>query len=317
MTSPPTAVVLMAYGSPRSRDGIEAYYTDIRRGRPPTAEQLAHLVARYDAIGGTSPLTRVTTAQRNALAAALERRGPGGFDVILGMKHAEPTIEQALDKAAENGVERAVGLVLAPHYSAGSVGEYLSRAAAGAARHGIEFSGIRSWATQATFVEFCASEVRERLAEMPANTKVLFTAHSLPRRVVDAGDPYENEVRSTAAAVARAAGLASWSQWAVVWQSAGRSANRATDPWLGPDVLEAIDDLAPSENAAGVLVCPCGFVADHLEVLYDLDVEARRRAEARGLAFGRTATVGENEAVIAGLADLVAGTAAQRRAAGS
>jgi ferrochelatase len=291
----------MAYGTPRTPAEIEPYYTDIRRGRPPTPELLADLVARYDAIGGISPLAQLTEAQRDALQGALDERAPGQYRVVLGLKHAEPKIETAVAELVAAGTRRIIGLVLAPHFSAYSIGQYLGRAREAAAPHGIEVAGVESWAVEPAFVEFLAAEVRARLAELPPNTKVLFTAHSLPQRIIDAGDPYPDEVRATAAAVAAAAGLTRWSQWAVAWQSAGRT----PEPWLGPDILAVIDELAASEHADGVLVCACGFVADHLEVLYDLDIEARRHAEARGLAFARTACVNADPAVIGALAERV------------
>jgi ferrochelatase len=147
-------------------------------------------------------------------------------------------------------------------------------------------------------VDFLAADTRRRLAAMPPNTKVVFTAHSLPRRILADGDPYPAELRATATAVAEAAGLARWSQWSVAWQSAGRT----PEPWLGPDILAVVDDLAASERADGLLVCPCGFVADHLEVLYDLDVEARARAEDVGLAFDRTSSMNADPAVLSALA---------------
>ncbi len=294
-------VVLMAYGTPRTPADIEAYYTDIRRGRPPSAEQLADLTRRYEAIGGTSPLARRTEGQRDALQTALDGLAPHQFAVELGYKHAAPSIEAAVEALCARGVERLVGLVLAPHYSALSVGEYLARAAAAAGKLGTPFAGIESWATEPALVAFLGDEIRRRLAELPANTKVVFTAHSLPARILADGDPYPDEVRATAAAVAAAIGLAPWTQWSVAWQSAGRT----PEPWIGPDILTVIDHLAGSEHADGLLVCPCGFVADHLEVLYDLDIDARRRADQHGLVFARTASVNDDRAVFAGLADRV------------
>ena len=291
----------MAYGTPRTPEDIEPYYTDIRRGRPPSAEQLADLTRRYEAIGGLSPLGAITDAQRDALQAALDERSPGDFVVAVGLKHADPKVEAAVATLAASGVERIVGLVLAPHFSALSVGEYLGRARAAADEAGRPFAGIESWAVEPAYIDFLAAQVRRSLDGMPANTKVLFTAHSLPRRVLDAGDPYPGELRATAAAVAGSAGLAPWAQWSVGWQSAGRT----PEPWIGPDVLEVVDELGPSENADGLLVCPCGFVADHLEVLYDLDIEARRRAEDHRLVFRRTASMNDDPAVIAALAERV------------
>jgi ferrochelatase len=288
-------VVLMAYGTPRSREEILPYYTDIRRGRPPTDEQLADLTRRYEAIGGLSPLAERTEAQRESLQAALDARVPGGYRVVLGLKHAAPMIEDAVATLAADGVSLVVGLVLAPHYSAFSVGQYLDRLGAAAASHGLESTGIREWATEPAFVEFLSADLARRLAAMPAPTHVVFTAHSLPERILAAGDPYPDQLRATAEAVV--ARVPSIDTWQLAWQSAGRT----PEPWLGPDILEVIDGL----DTAGVIVCACGFVADHLEVLYDLDLEARSRAERRGLAFDRTACVNDDPTVVAALAELV------------
>jgi protoporphyrin/coproporphyrin ferrochelatase len=293
------SVVLMAYGTPRSREEILPYYTDIRRGRPPTDELLAELTGRYEAIGGLSPLAALTEAQRDAVQHALDSFQPGRFRVTLGLKHAHPMIEEAVANVANVGVEKIVGLVLAPHYSSYSIGQYVGRATTAAEPHGIEVIGIDSWATEPAFITFLADDMRSRLAKMPPKTKVLFTAHSLPQRIIDAGDPYPQELRATAVAVAEAVGLREGEQWAIAWQSAGRT----PEPWIGPDVLDAIDALAASENPpGGVLVCACGFVADHLEVLFDLDIEAKKHAEARGLVFDRTTCVNDNPEVMAALA---------------
>lgn len=300
--SAPVGVVLMAYGTPRGPADILPYYTDIRRGRPPTDEQLADLTARYAAIGGTSPLAERTEAQRDAVQRALdELAGTGAYRVVLGLKHAQPSIESAAAELVAAGCARIVGLVLAPHWSAFSVGQYLERLRSAAEPQGVTVAGIDSWATEPAFVEFVATDLRARLDAMPENTKVLFTAHSLPSRILAAGDPYPAEVRATADAVAAAAGLGSWSRWAMAWQSAGRT----PETWLGPDVLTVIDELAASEHADGVLVSAVGFVADHLEVLYDLDVEAAGRARGHGLQFDRTACVNDDPTVMAALAQLV------------
>jgi ferrochelatase len=293
------SVILMAYGTPRSREEILPYYTDIRRGRPPTDELLAELTGRYEAIGGLSPLAALTEAQRDAIQRALDNAAPGRFRVSLGLKHAHPMIEEAVADVATTGTETIIGLVLAPHYSTYSIGQYVGRATTAAAPHGIKVVGIDSWATEPAFVDFLANDMRERLEKLPANTKVLFTAHSLPQRIIDGGDPYPNELRSTAVAVAGALGLREHEQWDIAWQSAGRT----PEPWIGPDVLEAIDALAASDSPpAGVLVCACGFVADHLEVLYDLDIEAKKHAESRGLVFDRIACVNDDPRVMAALA---------------
>ena len=296
-----TAVLLMAYGTPRTPAEIEPYYTDIRRGRAPTPEQLADLVARYDAIGGISPLAARTEAQRDALQSALNAIAPDTYEVVLGLKHAAPMIETAVNDLAARGIQHIIGLVLAPHYSSFSIGQYMDRTRAAAEPHGITVTSIDSWATEPAFIEFLANDLRTRLSAMPTNTKVLFTAHSLPQRIIDAGDPYPNELRSTAEAVASATGLDSWSSWSIAWQSAGRT----PEPWIGPDILAVIDDLAASENASGVVVCACGFVADHLEVLFDLDIEAKKHAEAKGLAFDRTTCVNDNASIMHALAERV------------
>ena len=296
-----TAVLLMAYGTPRTPAEIEPYYTDIRRGRAPTPEQLADLVARYDAIGGISPLAARTEAQRDALQKALNEIAPDTYEVVLGLKHAAPMIEATVNELAVRGFQHIIGLVLAPHYSSFSIGHDMGRARAAAEPHGITVTAIDSWATEPAFVEFLAADLRSRLSAMPTNTKVLFTAHSLPQRIIDAGDPYPDELRSTAEAVAVAAGLDSWSSWSIAWQSAGRT----PEPWIGPDILAVIDDLAASENASGVVVCACGFVADHLEVLFDLDIEAKQHAEAKGLAFDRTSCVNEDATIMHALAQRV------------
>jgi ferrochelatase len=298
-------LVVMAYGSPRTRDEIAAYYTDIRRGRPPSAEQLADLTRRYDAIGGLSPLHQRTETQRAVLARQLGVIQPHDeFCVKVGLRHAEPSIEKAVGELAAAGVDLVVGLVLAPHFSPMSVGAYLDRAEQAATSLGLPFRGITSWATEPAYVDFLAGEVSAALGAAPADTIVLFTAHSLPRRILDSGDPYPDEVASTARLVAAAAGL-THGRWSVAWQSPGRTG----EPWLDPALLDVIDDVAASGAASAVLVCPCGFVSDHLEVLYDLDIEARQRAEQRGLGFHRTQVANEHSGVMAALARRVVAAA--------
>ena len=292
------AVVLMAYGTPRSPAEILPYYTDIRRGRPPTDEQLADLTRRYQAIGGVSPLAELTEAQRDALQHELDALEPGVYEVVLGLKHADPKVEAAVDEVAARGFRRVVGAVLAPHYSAYSIGQYLGRVNDAAAPHGLTVSGVESWAVEPAFIEFLVADLRARLASMPERTRVLFTAHSLPQRILTTGDPYPDELRATAEAVAGRLELNEGEGWQIAWQSAGRT----PEPWLGPDILEVIDSLGDDPAVDGVVVSAVGFVADHLEVLYDLDIEARQRAEQLGLAFDRTACVNDDPSVMAALA---------------
>lgn len=293
----PVGVVVMAYGSPATPADVEPYYTHIRRGRPPTPEQLADLQARYDALGGTSPMAARTRAQVAAVAAALESSSPGRFRVELGQKHAAPFVEDAVDSLADAGVSSLVGVVLAPHFSATSVGEYLRRAGEAAARHGLGFRGVRHWHLEPEFVDHQARAVQRALTTLPERTKVVFTAHSLPERVL-VDDPYPDELRASAEAIADRAGLAQWAGWGLAWQSAGRT----PEPWRGPDVLDVIRDLAATGRAEGVLVVPQGFVADHLEVRYDLDVEAAGVAAEVGLAFARTDVVDDDPVVMGALA---------------
>jgi protoporphyrin/coproporphyrin ferrochelatase len=293
----PVGVLVMAYGTPRDRDDVEAYYTDIRRGRPPTAEHLADLVRRYDAIGGTFPLREITEAQRTALAVSLDKVAPGEFVVEIGTRHSSPSIENGVGALVAAGAVRLIGLVLAPHYSQMSIGAYAERAAKAAAEHQTAIDVIESWHLLPAYVDFLADAVRAALGAVPADSEVVFTAHSLPERILETGDPYPTQLRESADAVAVRLGL---SKWSVGWQSAGRT----PQPWLGPDVLEIIRNRAAHE-AQGVVVCPCGFVADHLEVAYDLDIEAATLARELDLPFARTATMGVNGAVIDGLAQLI------------
>ena len=291
-------VLLMAYGTPRSQEEILPYYTDIRRGRPPTPELLAELTARYDAIGGISPLAQRTESQRDELQHQLDAIEPNCYSVRLGLKHAHPMIEEAVEDFARDGFTELVALVLAPHYSSYSIGQYVGRAREAAAPHGITVRGIDSWATEPAFVDFLARDMRTKLGSLPSDTRVLFTAHSLPQRIIDGGDPYPNELRATAEAVAARVGLHEGSQWSIAWQSAGRT----PEPWIGPDILAVIDELSDARTTSAILVSACGFVADHLEVLYDLDIEAKAHAARRGLAFDRTACVNDDTEVLRALA---------------
>jgi ferrochelatase len=266
-------VLVMAYGTPAAPEEIEAYYTHIRRGRAPAPEQLAELCARYEAIGGTSPLRKITRAQVQGLRGALARAGHQDLPIALGYKHSAPFIEDAVDELARAGVGHIAGIVLAPHFSAMSVGEYAERAATAAARaeQPPTVSVVHDWHLSEPYLDLLAERVRAELAGLTAGdhreVPVLFTAHSLPTRILASGDPYPTQLRE------------------IAWQSAGRT----PEPWIGPDVLDAIATLAARGERA-VVVCAAGFVADHLEVLYDLDVEARGRAAELGIEFARTAS---------------------------
>ncbi len=292
-------VLLMAYGTPERESDLEAYYTDIRRGRPPTPEQLADLRRRYDAIGGLSPLASRTRAQAAGLQRALDARaGEGVWRVELGLKHASPSIEAGVEALAAAGVDDFVSLVLAPHFSALSVGQYLERAA-DAAGH-LTVRDITAWWDHPTLIALLADRVRAAIAELPAGARVevLVTAHSLPMRALAIDHPtYEEQLRATGALIAAAAGIDSWR---IAWQSAGRT----PEPWIGPDILDVIRAL-PTDGVDAVVVCPAGFTSDHLEVLFDVDIEARAVATEAGLALTRTASLNDDERFLSLLADLV------------
>ena len=277
----------MAYGSPEGDAGIEAYFTHIRGGRAPSPVALEHLRERYRAIGG-SPLTAITRAQAVALAAEL------GVPVYVGMKHAPPFIADGVAKARAAGTIRLIGLPLAPHYAEMSVGAYLT-----AIRK--EWQGelifVRGFHDHPAFVAAVRGLIDEARRGFDPEL-VIFTAHSLPARIEHEGDPYRERLLESSRLVAEAAGLQSW-------EFAFQSASTTGEPWLGPDLLEAVD----SSGGRKVLVCPIGFVADHLEVLYDLDIEVARVAAEAGLEYVRTASLNDDPAFIEVLADLITATA--------
>lgn len=303
MAPEPIAVLVMAYGTPRSRDEVEAYYTDIRRGRPPTPELLADLLRRYDAIGGISPLAARTAAQVAGLQTVLDETAPGRYRVFHGNRHAAPFIEDAIDEIVAGGFGDVVALVLAPHYSALSVGQYFERVATAFDDRDrpVAVTYVQDWHLEPGLIDLLADRLREAHARFPggADVETLVTAHSLPSRVIEMGDPYPDQLRQTAEAVTAAAGV---SPWRLAWQSAGRT----QEPWLGPDILEVIRGLG-AEGRDGVVVCPAGFVSDHLEVLYDIDIEARRAAEEAGMRLERTASLNDDPAFLGMLAAVVTG----------
>jgi ferrochelatase len=298
-------VLVMAHGTPPRREDIAPFYTRIRRGRPPTLDQLTELEDRYAAIGGLSPLTERTLAQVDGVRAALEARTPGRYLVTYGAKHAEPLIEDAAAALAEAGVDRVIGLVLAPHGSSMGSQEYLDRAES-ALDGRAPFLAVPPWYAEPELVELLAGRVNQALAAVGApgdqsRFPVIFTAHSLPERVRAQGDTYPDQLEESARLVAEAAGL---DRWQVAWQSAGRT----PEPWLGPDIRDAVRELAQAGDCAAVVVCPIGFVADHLEVLYDLDIELAAVATEVGLPFARTASLNDDPRFLSVLADVVVAT---------
>jgi protoporphyrin/coproporphyrin ferrochelatase len=262
------AVVLMAYGSPERLVDVPAYYADIRGGRPIAPEQLAGLVERYRRLGveGSSPLNAITEETRAALEAELN------IPVFTGMKHWTPRIADAVAAAVSGGAEEIAGLVLAPHYSALSIAGY--REQLERALHGrVELRFVESWHDEPGFVELLADRVRGTGAH------VVFTAHSLPERILASGDPYRDQLLETSRLVAEAAGLDAWS-------FSFQSESPTGEPWLGPDILDHLESLC-RQGVEHVLICPVGFVSDHLEIRWDLDVEAQEKAAELGLRVER------------------------------
>ncbi|MGH7566388.1 MAG: ferrochelatase [Gemmatimonadota bacterium] len=290
-----SAVLVMAYGTPERLEDVEPYYTHIRRGSPPPANLLAELVSRYEAVGGPTALNRITRAQADGLALALAGNGHD-VPVYIGFKHVAPFVGETVRRMAVDGIDRAIGLVLAPHYSLRSIAEY-SHYAEEARPAGFKLDVIRSWHDHPLLVAYLAARLREALGRAGGSPPVVFTAHSVPARVIEEGDPYADQLRETSELVAAAAGVG---RWQFAFQSAGRTA----DPWLGPDVLEVIGAIADGGDRA-VVVQAVGFVADHLEILYDLDIEARRAAESRGLSFTRAAMPNDDPDFIGVLARVV------------
>lgn len=303
----------MSYGTPESLEGVEAYYTHIRRGNPPSAEQLKELKDRYEAIvGGVFPLRENTDRQVEALQEALNS-GHSGEDVqyvcYQGLKHAHPFIEDGVEAMARDGITQAVGIVLAPHYSVMSVGTYIKRAKEKAEASGVNMEFVESYHLHPELIDVLTRRVSAKLdlfEETGAardEVRVLFSAHSLPERILAMGDPYRDQLLETSKAIAEQAGVTSWQ---FTWQSAGRTA----EPWLGPDILDTLHELGEAQ-VKYVLSAPIGFVSDHLEVLYDLDIEAQALASELDLRLMRTDSLNSDPAYMSVLSDVVRTKASQ------
>lgn len=295
------AVLLMAYGSPRSTQEIRPYFTDIRGGRPPSEQALQALIDRYERIGG-SPLNSITNQQAEGLAGELEARSPGGFEVFTGMKHWHPFVAEAVAAIGKKAIPRVIGLVLAPHYSAKSIGEYEKRILEARDAAGVSFdlAMIPSWYAEPAFVDLVAANLADALRGWDAgseDTMVFFTAHSIPARIVEAGDPYADQLGDSARRCAGAAGIANYT---TAWQSASDTG----EPWLGPDILDRLKEFGDAGGRRAV-VAPIGFVADHLEVLFDVDIECRELAEQTGIELRRIASPNADPRFIRSLADAV------------
>lgn len=293
----------MAYGSPDDLKDMEAYLLDVREGRPPGPELVREITHRYEQIGGRSPLMARTTEQARALAEELNRRHAGdglAFRAYVGMRHWQPRIAAAVDQMVADGVRRAVALVMAPHNSAMSVGKYyqaLDRAMQG---YAINLTRITGWHDRAGFLDAVGEKIASGLADYGEITPyVIFTAHSLPAIILERGDPYDAQLNETARQLAARFELAD-GRWRFCYQSAGAS----SVPWLGPQIEEVVAQLADA-GERDLLVVPIGFVCDHVEVLYDIDIGARQIAAAHGARLERTPSLNSSPTFIGALADLV------------
>ena len=301
-TQTPIGVLVMAYGGPNSLDEIAGYLSDIRHGRPTTPEVLEEISHNYSLIGGKSPLMEFTQAQVAAVEAALN---DGRFKFYLGMRHWSPWIEEVVGQMIEDGITHAISLVLAPHFSGMSIAKYQQKIAAGLEmyRGHIEFEHIASYHDVLGLIEPLAERVREGLnrwpAEEQADVHVVFSAHSLPTRIIREGDPYDAQLRQTAALVAERAGLPA-EQWSWSYQSAGRS----PEPWLGPQLEEYIPELA-AKGIRHMVSIPVGFVSDHVEILYDIDIQAQEAAQEHGVRLERPPALNTDPRFMAQLAELI------------
>lgn len=298
-------VLLMAYGGPDSLDDIPAFLLDIRGGRPTSQELIDEITENYRQIGGKSPLLDITKRQAALVEAKLNAGAPPGvhYKTYIGMRHWTPWIKDAVDQMIADGVRRAVALVLAPHYSAMSIAKYFAKLDEALADHDQPFTyhAITSYHDHPLYLEALARRVSAGLAAMPADTLVIFSAHSLPTRIIEQDDPYDSQLRETAQLVAEKVGLAD-DQWTFSYQSAGRS----PEPWLGPQIQDYVVELA-EQGHKNMLSCVVGFVADHVEILFDIDIKAKQAAARAGARLVRVPSLNDDPLFIAALADLVRG----------
>ena len=295
------AVVVMAYGGPGKLDDVEPYLLDVRGGRATSPQLVEEIRMRYARIGGRSPILELTRAQAAAVGRTLGDR----FHVTVGMRHWHPYIKEAVDELRRAGYRRLVGIVMAPHYSSMSVGAYEKKLLE-AAGDDVATALVRSWWEQPRFLDAVATHLTEALQRFsrPRDVQVIFTAHSLPQRILAAGDPYPDELLASAKQVAQRLRL---KNWRFAYQSAGAT----SEPWLGPDAEEIITELAKSGHNA-ILLVPIGFVCDHVEILYDIDVEYQALAQRLGVQLERTKSLNDDPGLVAAVAEVVRSAAAER-----
>jgi ferrochelatase len=304
-------VLLMAYGGPDSVSELPGYLADIRDGRPTTPAVLEEITHNYTAIGGRSPIVELTGRQASGIGAALNASGDAEFVTYVGMRHWSPWIEETVGRMIEDGVTRAVSLVLAPHFSGMSIAKYQAKIADGLDmyRGMIDFAHVDSYHDAPGLIEVLADRVRTGLAEWPEakrdSVHVIFSAHSLPSRIVRNGDPYDMQVRETAKLVAQRAGLPD-ERWSWSYQSAGRS----PEPWLGPTLPEHLEEIAKS-GVRDVISVPVGFVCDHVEILYDIDIDAQRVASGLGMRLVRPPAINDDPRFVQQVADVIRARAAR------
>lgn len=278
-------LLVMAYGTPYKEEDIEPYYTHIRRGRPPAAEQLEDLRNRYEAIGGISPLAKITETQAQALCDRLnEIQDEVAYQVYIGLKHITPFIEEAVEQMHKDGITEAVSIVLAPHFSTFSVKSYNGRAKEEAEKYGITLSSVESWYKEPKFIQYWVEKVTQAFDAMPDAERekacLIVSAHSLPEKILANGDPYADQLQETAELIVEGAGV---ENYAVGWQSEGQT----PEPWLGPDVQDLTQALHEKKGYTTFVYTPVGFVSDHLEVLYDNDYECKVVCDEVGATYSR------------------------------
>jgi protoporphyrin/coproporphyrin ferrochelatase len=279
-------LLVMAYGTPYKEEDIERYYTHIRHGRTPSEEMLKDLRGRYEAIGGISPLAKITMDQAKSLEEHLNSlQDEIEFKMYLGLKHIEPFVEDAVEQMHKDGIEEAVSIVLAPHFSTFSVKSYNGRAKETAEKlGGPSITSVESWYDEPKFISYWVEKVKETFESMSEderhNAVLIVSAHSLPERILQSGDPYPQQLEDTAKMIAEGAGV---KNYAVGWQSEGNT----PDPWLGPDVQDLTRELHKKKGYKTFVYTPVGFVADHLEVLYDNDYECKVVTDEIGASYYR------------------------------
>jgi ferrochelatase len=302
---PAIGLLLMAYGSPDNLDDIPAYLLDIRGGRETPPALVEEIRARYRAIGGRSPLLELTRKQAAGLEAALSRRYPTNnlqFQAYVGMRHWQPRIQEAVRQMADDGIRTIAALVMAPHASRMSTGAYFSRLDESISHldTAIQVMKIENWHADPGFIEAIAEKTSKATGSFGgADPYVIFTAHSLPVRIIDQGDPYDDQLHETASLVAEHVGLRP-ERWSFSYQSAGQS----REPWLGPQIETVVRDLA-AKGEKNLLVAPIGFVCDHVEVLYDIDIHCKEIAAGLGARLERQESLNDSPAFITALANLV------------